>query len=145
MPAQVIGSNVEPLEFALDLIRPRIATCGLPRIPGLIFAVVIHARLRALSRSAPFASKLEPRRVQPRETASRFGALASHVKAPADASARGGGRAWTDLRPGLRLRYHHLGRACPEDTRTPQEGVQRFLLPARRQSQFLSLLALFQT
>jgi len=94
MPAQVIGPNAEPLEFALHLTRPRIATCGLPRIPGLIFAVVIHARLLILARSARFASRLEPRRVQLRNNAAaRFGALASHIKAPADASARDEGRA----------------------------------------------------
>ena len=125
--------NAEPLEFALDLIRPRIATCGLPRIPGLISAVIIHARLLALAHCAPFASKLEPRRVQPRDTVARFGALTSHIKAPADASARGGGRAWTELRLGIRLRYHRLGRACPEETRTPREGATFFffLLVAR--------------
>lgn len=83
---QVIGTNPEPLEFALDLVWPRIATCGLLRIPGLIF-VVIYARLLALARCAGFASGLEPRRVQLRDAAARFGALAPHIEALADASA----------------------------------------------------------
>jgi hypothetical protein len=90
IPAQVIGSNPETLEFVLDLIWPRMASYGLLRIPGLSFAVVILARLPALAHCARFASGLEPRRVQLRDAAARLGTLASHIKALLDASARGG-------------------------------------------------------
>jgi len=116
--AQVIGSNPEPLEFALLPIRPHIAIRELFRIPGLVFAVVIQARPLVLARCARFVSGLETRRF------SAAGCRRSLRRACACIKA-----------------HDRLRKVDWEKTRTLEGGSEssmvHFLLPARRRSQLL--------
>jgi hypothetical protein len=77
--AQVFGVDPKALELTLDLIRPRISV----RRP----LIGVSAWPPALARRARFAAGLEPRGIEPRDAAARFGALAPHVEAVVDAPA----------------------------------------------------------
>ena len=75
--AQVLGIDPEAVELALGLIQPGIAA----RRP----LVGVSAWPLALARRVRFAAGLEPRGIEPRDAAARFGALEPHVEAVVDA------------------------------------------------------------
>ena len=65
---KIVGTNPMACELTLDLVRSRITTNELFRVPDLIVAVVVPIlapRPLVLARGARFAARLEPRGVEP--------------------------------------------------------------------------------
>jgi len=135
--AQVIGSNPEPLEFALVPIRPHIAIRELFRIPGLVFPVVIQAWPLVLARCARFVSgarfscaMLPFASARLRLYKGACGCICARRR-----------RARTESSLGLRFQHDCLRKVGWKKTRTLEVGSEssmvHFLLPARRRSQRL--------
>ena len=122
-PRREFGSNPELLDFALDLIRPRIAMRGLFRIPSLVFAVVISCAAACTLLIAP-ALCPGSRRVGFSCAMLPFASarLPLYKGACGCVCARWG-RVRIELRPSLHLKHDRLGRVGSEETRTLQDGA----------------------